>query len=219
MTRGTGTAGLTGAVTLAATLMLAACGSNMTEAERRAADGLTPRGTPANDVMENDTMGNEVAANAVDPAADAQAAEERLATRARSAMESTLNDPFSARFRRVSTGRNGALCGQVNAKNRMGAYTGFQTFITFSSSNAVYFQEQPGDRTDPYSTFGPAWQRGCASAAERRDYAASIADESDGMGDTPYVETPQDRADAALGRAERGELDSPSAVDKDYSDR
>jgi hypothetical protein len=44
-----------------------------------------------------------------------------------------LSDPESARFRNesISTSRAGAtLCGQVNSKNAVGGYEGFQRFIS-----------------------------------------------------------------------------------------
>ena len=56
----------------------------------------------------------------------------------RSALEERLLDAQSARFRNVVFGdslRSGpvdgmkTLCGKVNAKNRMGAYTGYVTFF------------------------------------------------------------------------------------------
>lgn len=47
-----------------------------------------------------------------------------------------LNDPESAQFRNVRlfsdwTPGNSALCGEVNAKNKMGGYVGFQHFTSF----------------------------------------------------------------------------------------
>lgn len=193
--------------------LLAGCGPTQTEAERRATAGEPgPSNAMAAPSPTDEGSAQDEADERQLAAADTEAA---LDTRAKAALEGVLNDPFSARYRRVSTGRDGSLCGQVNAKNRMGAYTGFQTFITFSSGNAVHFQTGAGDRTDPASDFGPQWQRGCASARERRDYAVNQATFED---DYEEVETPQDRASAALGRAERGEPTNASAVDKNYAD-
>lgn len=39
-----------------------------------------------------------------------------------------LLDPFSAQFRDLHKLPSGAICGQVNAKNRYGAYVGWHTF-------------------------------------------------------------------------------------------
>jgi len=52
-----------------------------------------------------------------------------------------LTDPESARFRNeaISTNRDGAtLCGQVNFKNSVGGYEGFQRFI--SGQSATLFE-------------------------------------------------------------------------------
>lgn len=46
------------------------------------------------------------------------------------ALFDSLNDSDSAKFKDVEFFKgNGALCGYVNAKNRMGAYVGFTQFI------------------------------------------------------------------------------------------
>lgn len=44
--------------------------------------------------------------------------------------ESTLIDPFSAQFRKVFQQKDNpnVICGQVNSKNRMGAYVGWSLF-------------------------------------------------------------------------------------------
>lgn len=39
-----------------------------------------------------------------------------------------LKDPDSAKFRGVKAFPNGVVCGEVNAKNSFGAYTGFRAF-------------------------------------------------------------------------------------------
>lgn len=55
-------------------------------------------------------------------------------TQLRSASETALFDPFSAEYRDLRAYRleNGetAICGRVNAKNRFGAFIGFQPFYT-----------------------------------------------------------------------------------------
>ncbi|MBX3579963.1 MAG: hypothetical protein KF723_22395 [Rhizobiaceae bacterium] len=37
-------------------------------------------------------------------------------------------DPEAVQFRRIRIGKEGALCGEVNAKNRLGGYVGFEPF-------------------------------------------------------------------------------------------
>lgn len=39
-----------------------------------------------------------------------------------------LNDPFSAKFRRLGLSDQGYLCGEVNAKNLSGGYAGWKVF-------------------------------------------------------------------------------------------
>jgi len=48
---------------------------------------------------------------------------------AKEAVKAQLVDPESARFRNVVTqAKTGAVCGEMNAKNRMGGYVGFTEF-------------------------------------------------------------------------------------------
>lgn len=58
-----------------------------------------------------------------------------------------LIDPTSARFESVyENHKTGAVCGFVNAKNRMGAYVGAKPFVYEKSSGATLVQEPPTDR-------------------------------------------------------------------------
>lgn len=43
-----------------------------------------------------------------------------------------LKDPFSAQFQNIRQLPSGKICGEVNAKNSYGAYTGWTTFMTMS---------------------------------------------------------------------------------------
>lgn len=58
--------------------------------------------------------------------ADDQAADEYA--EARSAVADEFADPDSALFRRLRTMSHGGICGEVNAKNLMGAYVGYVPF-------------------------------------------------------------------------------------------
>ncbi len=53
---------------------------------------------------------------------------------ARNDVKTQLIDAESARFQNIRIFENGNYCGQVNAKNRMGGYTGF---VEFSKQNSV----------------------------------------------------------------------------------
>lgn len=72
--------------------------------------------------------------SACNPAADAEAQARRL-------LEMTLPDAGAARFQNVrlldATGPEGGkarvICGEVNAKNRLGAYDGYRRFIAVPS--------------------------------------------------------------------------------------
>jgi hypothetical protein len=48
---------------------------------------------------------------------------------AEKAIERNLSDPSSAQYKNVNSYSEDVVCGEVNAKNRMGGYVGFQPFI------------------------------------------------------------------------------------------
>lgn len=54
--------------------------------------------------------------------------ERQLADKARSGLMLVLKDPSSAQFTDIVENK-GAICGFVNAKNSMGAYSGFKAFL------------------------------------------------------------------------------------------
>lgn len=54
--------------------------------------------------------------------------------KAMSYVKNRLKDPYSAQFRNQR-----GFCGEVNAKNAMGAYTGYKRYVA-SSDYAVYFE-------------------------------------------------------------------------------
>lgn len=101
---------------------------------------------------------------------------EGLEARARSAFEDDLFDPFSARFRNLRSGRGGAICGQVNARNRMGAYVGFKAFVVGRDGRTTYTSaSSDGIRTEWYSSFADAYLNACANAREAREYRSNTA--------------------------------------------
>lgn len=66
----------------------------------------------------------------------------------------SLKDPESARFRRVFVSPRGrAVCGDVNAKNSMGGYTGFKRFIVA--------KDKIGIEDDETSFVESNWQARC----------------------------------------------------------
>ncbi|MEY0874768.1 hypothetical protein [Providencia manganoxydans] len=52
-------------------------------------------------------------------------------------LKSSLKDPSSANIRNSKLGRSGVVCGQVNAKNSFGAYTGYKNFIQIGSTSLI----------------------------------------------------------------------------------
>jgi hypothetical protein len=71
--------------------------------------------------------------------AAAEAAEEGVRQRVREA----LRDPSSAQFRNIHPGQGGYTCGEVNAKNALGGYTGFAKFVV--SDSTVWIENSPND--------------------------------------------------------------------------
>lgn len=50
-------------------------------------------------------------------------------SQAKKLIEAKLNDPLSVQYRDIKIYRDGTVCGEYNAKNKMGGYVGFQPFI------------------------------------------------------------------------------------------
>lgn len=69
--------------------------------------------------------------------------------RAQANIAERLTDPESARYKSlVQVHRTGAVCGRVNAKNRMGGYDGFKGFVVREVAGVpeVRFEGEPGFR-------------------------------------------------------------------------
>lgn len=84
-----------------------------------------------------------------------------LAYQAENNVRYNLSDPNSAEFRN----KNG-MCGEVNSKNKLGGYTGFQRYI--SAGRTVAFD----DNSD---SFEDLWQLHCVLSDEERAEAISRA--------------------------------------------
>jgi hypothetical protein len=77
----------------------------------------------------------------------------------------------AAHYQKLRAGRNGAICGEVNGKNRMGAYTGFKTFVIPRDRSTAYISEAAGGfTTELYSAFTTAYIGSCANQQEARLY-------------------------------------------------
>ena len=62
--------------------------------------------------------------------------------RAKAAVIGTMIDPESVRFRSLTI-RGNFVCGEVNGKNQMGGYTGFQTFLVQLNPEPVVLHQDP----------------------------------------------------------------------------
>ena len=71
-----------------------------------------------------------------------QASAEAL-VRVKKAMEAYLFDPATAQYHGLRSGRNGAVCGKYNGKNRYGAFVGFKDFV-MSGDGQVHFSDTSG---------------------------------------------------------------------------
>lgn len=56
----------------------------------------------------------------------------------------SLRDPASVQFRKERLRRGGYLCGEVNAKNGTGGYTGFQRFVSYERGYAIEGMDASG---------------------------------------------------------------------------
>jgi len=54
--------------------------------------------------------------------------DDKTSTYVKEAVGEYLKDPFSAQYRNLNRLPSGTICGEVNAKNSYGAYTGWSTF-------------------------------------------------------------------------------------------
>ncbi|MDD3467904.1 MAG: hypothetical protein PHE67_12210 [Campylobacterales bacterium] len=78
-----------------------------------------------------------------------------LYARAQIAVEKSLKDPDSAKFSNIKVFDNNTVCGEVNAKNSFGGYTGGTLFV-WDGTN-VYLAESYIDKTE----FLALWAKNC----------------------------------------------------------
>lgn len=113
------------------------------------------------------------AVSTVQRARSEQAARD-LEAKAKRAMQAYLFDPFSARFRNLRAGGGGAVCGQYNAKNRLGAYVGFRDFVVSRDGRQLWTSSyNDGVRSEMYGGFAEAYVNACASRAEATAHRAA----------------------------------------------
>lgn len=113
---------------------------------------------------------------ALDKRVREQRALQALEKRVKTAMETYLLDPFSAQYRTLRSGRNGAVCGQVNGKNRFGNYVGFRDFVLGRDGKTIFMSNgSDGVSTELYSSFAEAYVNVCASRAQIARHKAATA--------------------------------------------
>ncbi|MEY0338967.1 hypothetical protein AB7V82_20600 [Providencia stuartii] len=67
-------------------------------------------------------------------------------------LKNSLKDPSSADIRNSRLGKSGVTCGEVNAKNSFGAFTGYKNFIQIGSTTLI---------DDGSSEFAKEWNEMC----------------------------------------------------------
>lgn len=70
--------------------------------------------------------------------------------KAHEAIKQALFDPDAAQFRNEETSSSGDVCGEVNSKNRFGAYVGFSRYVYTGSSGLVGVSEGDPDFAEYY---------------------------------------------------------------------
>ena len=53
-------------------------------------------------------------------------------------LSSRLKDPGAVQFQRIRKGNDGTVCGEMNAKNSYGAYTGYTEFVAKPSTGQIW---------------------------------------------------------------------------------
>lgn len=80
---------------------------------------------------------------------------------AQDAVAAKLTDPNAAEFRDVHTGADGqTVCGEVNAKNALGGYVGFERFIRNKKASYLSLEAT----TETPSVFEINWKADCSAA-------------------------------------------------------
>lgn len=78
----------------------------------------------------------------------------KLDLQAQNIVRGTLKDGDSAKFR-----NQWELCGEVNAKNSFGAYTGFQRYIM--TKEKIYFENEYNSDQRSIEAFNQLWDSDC----------------------------------------------------------
>lgn len=112
---------------------------------------------------------------------------------ARQAVLKNLNDPSSAQFSDITVYDTGAVCGNVNAKNRMGGYAGPSAFVyNGSSAGSVSLNASQYEQDD--------WCQDIKPRIETLEKLCSDIKASSHLRLSPYATTPsRSRTSTAAG--------------------
>ena len=98
---------------------------------------------------------------------------------AKKAAADNLVDPASAQFRKIAT-YNEAICGEINGKNRMGAYAGFTPFVFNRATKVVVMR--------PESRSSSAAARSELDRCRANEYSGSCQFEQDRLAESHSTE-------------------------------
>lgn len=100
----------------------------------------------------------EATANPEPPASDRTYSDTAVKAAAMSAIKNAAVDPSSVRFRNVTVAEQSsgtkAVCGEFNAKNRMGGYKGYERFVSAGTGQYTWIESEVAD-------FEAAWTSIC----------------------------------------------------------
>jgi curved DNA-binding protein CbpA len=67
---------------------------------------------------------------------------------AKDAVRNALIDPDSAKFKNVVVRDRGVVCGEMNAKNKMGGYSGYTKFVYYTEDSVLLLQNPEPENKD-----------------------------------------------------------------------
>lgn len=121
--------------------------------------GETPAPTAFQAAPSTAPVASTSAATTVATAADQHDLEAGWIAKGQEAIAGKLKDPSSAQFRKLlfhqSSDGIPVACGEVNSKNSLGGYTGYQKFIAAGASSDMAFLEEE------VSDFDKLWRKLC----------------------------------------------------------
>lgn len=131
-------------------------------------------------------------------------------------MRTSLFDPMSAVYTDIRPGRQGAVCGKVNAKNKLGAYIGFKDFVVEKSGKAYFSANNDGLKSELYSNFAYSYLALCASKSEANQHEIDTSPTMN-VSDVEEPAVSMDEPDAILDAPPRSKRVTPPRTDESDS--